>query len=120
MAQNVKKKLCTFDLQSIVTPVRADVLEQLLIQTGDNKERRNCVVNGFRFGFSLGYRGPTKVKLEGPNVKLRVGTPTELWNKIMKEVKLKRVAGPFESPLFKHYIQSPIGLVPKDGGKPHT
>ena len=35
----------------------------------------------------------------------------------MKEVKLKRYAGPFESPPFEHYIQSPIGLVPKDNGK---
>ena len=35
----------------------------------------------------------------------------------MKEVKLGRYTGPFDSPPFEHYIQSPIGLVPKDGGK---
>ena len=35
----------------------------------------------------------------------------------MKEVKLKRYAGPFEKILFDNYIQSPIGLVPKDNGK---
>ena len=40
-----------------------------------------------------------------------------LWNKVMKEVKLKRYAGLFEQIPFKHYIQLPIGLVPKDGGK---
>ena len=35
----------------------------------------------------------------------------------MKEVKLKRYAGPFaEIPFKDHYIQSPIGLVEKDGG----
>ena len=34
----------------------------------------------------------------------------------MKEVKLKRYAGPFSKPPFKDYIQSPIGLVPKDNG----
>ena len=34
----------------------------------------------------------------------------------MKEVKLKRYAGPFEKiPFDDDYIQSPIGLVPKDG-----
>ena len=35
----------------------------------------------------------------------------------MKEVKLKRYAGPFNKPPFENYIQSPIGLVPKDGGR---
>ena len=35
----------------------------------------------------------------------------------MKEVKLKRFAGPYENIPFDTYIQSPIGLVPKDGGK---
>ena len=35
----------------------------------------------------------------------------------MKEVKLGRFAGPFKDPPFKYFVQSPIGLVPKDGGK---
>ena len=35
----------------------------------------------------------------------------------MKEVKLKRYAGPFSEIPFDSYIQSPIGLVPKDNGK---
>ena len=34
----------------------------------------------------------------------------------MKEVKLKCVAGPFDSVPYENYIQSPIGLVPKAGG----
>ena len=40
-----------------------------------------------------------------------------LWNKVMKEVEAKRFAGPFEKIPFDNFIQSPIGLVPKDGGK---
>ena len=35
----------------------------------------------------------------------------------MKEVKLGRYAGPFHRLPFNNYIQSPIGLVLKDGGK---
>ena len=35
----------------------------------------------------------------------------------MKEIAEKRMAGPFEDIPFEHFIQSPIGLVPKDGGK---
>ena len=40
-----------------------------------------------------------------------------MWNKIMAEVKEKRVAGPFEAIPFTNYIQSPIGLVPKKENK---
>ena len=58
------------------------------------------------------------VNITSPNLKFRgIGNPTILWNKVMKEVKEERYAGPFESIPFDHYIQSPIGLVPKDGGK---
>ena len=35
----------------------------------------------------------------------------------MKEVKEERYAGPFEQIPFEYYIQSPIGLVPKECGK---
>ena len=48
---------------------------------------------------------------------MTVGTKTELWNKVMKEVKEKRYAGPFDKIPFENYIQSPIGLVPKDNGR---
>ena len=35
----------------------------------------------------------------------------------MKEVKNKRYAGPFKDIPFDNFIQSPIGLVPKDNSK---
>ena len=34
----------------------------------------------------------------------------------MKEVKEGHYVGPFEQIPFESYVQSPIGLVPKDGG----
>ena len=40
-----------------------------------------------------------------------------MWDKVMKEVREKRYAGPFEKPPFKHFMQSPIGLVPKSNGQ---
>ena len=54
---------------------------------------------------------------KSPNLKLRIGSLTEIWNKVMTEVKAKRYTGPFEEVPYKHFIQSPIGLVPKDKGK---
>ena len=44
-----------------------------------------------------------------------MGTKVQLLNKLMKEVMLCRVAGPFSSIPFENFIQSPIGFVPKDG-----
>ena len=49
------------------------------------------------------------------NIPFFVGNCEVMWNKLMKEVKLQRVAGPFDHIPFEHFIQSPIGLVPKDG-----
>ena len=77
-------------------------------------------MQGFKQGFSLGYCHDKKVQLTAPNLKLRIGNPTILWNKVMKEVKLGRYAGPFAQvpEQFKDdFIQSPIGLVPKDRGR---
>ena len=54
--------------------------------------------------------------LESDNLIFLIGDKTELWNKIMTEVEAGRYDGPFDSPPFKSYKQSPVGLVPKDKG----
>ena len=51
------------------------------------------------------------------NIPLKIGNSTVLWNKIMKEVKAGRYAGPFQHIPFDNYMQSPIGLVPKAKNK---
>ena len=61
----------------------------------------------------MGYTGPAKIRQYSQNLKLRVGSKIQLWNKIMKEVKLKWYAGPYDKPPFDNFIQSPVGLVPK-------
>ena len=94
-------------------------MAKMLNESGYNRKKTNYLVEGFRRGFSLQYEGPLqKVRREAPNLKLRVGSQLELWNKIMKEVKAGWYAGPFRGkPPFKHYVQSPVGLVPKDKGR---
>ena len=104
-------------MDSVVTPVDPDVLERLLIQSEYDPEETEFLVDGFQNGFDIGYRGATNVKLSAPNLKFRgVRNEILLWNKVMKEVGLGRYAGPFPEIPFEYYIQSPIGLVPKDGG----
>ena len=106
-----------FDLDNIVTPVNVDVLERLLLDANYDKKETEYLVNGFRDGFSLQFAGNRKIVKTAPNLKLRVGSPTELWNKVMTEVQKGRYAGPYKEVPFEYYIQSPIGLVPKDKGK---
>ena len=101
----------------MVTPVNTDKLLELLNSTNYDRSETDFLVTGFTQGFDLGYRGRQDIQQVAPNLKFTIGDEIELWNKVMKEVKLKRYAGPLESIPFKHYIQSPIGLVPKDGGK---
>ena len=105
-----------FDLETIVTPVQVDVYERLLQEAGYDANETNYLVNGFRNGFSLDFEGDHEVIKTAPNSTLRVGSETELSNKVMTEVQKGRYAGPFDKVPFDHYIQSPIGLVPKDNG----
>ena len=74
------------------------------------------LIEGFTSRFDLGYRGPKKRKNESKNIPFTIGNKFVLWEKIIKEVKLGRVAGPFAKPPFDNFVQSPVGLVPKDNG----
>ena len=104
------------DLDNIMTPVDVDKFEDLLIKANYDQEETKYLVNGFRNGFALEYKGDRDITKTAPNLKIRIGSPLELWNKVMVEVGKQRYAGPFVEPPFKRYIQSPIGLVPKDKG----
>ena len=105
------------NLKDIVTPVDVSAYERLLKEAGYDAQKTRYLVNGFTNGFDLEYQGPRNVKRSARNLPLSVGSKEELWNKVMTEVKACRYAGPFNKPPFKHFIQSPIGLVPKDKGK---
>ena len=105
------------DLENIFSPVNHAELEKFLIRTNYDKDKTKFLIDGFKNGFDLGYRGPQQIRQTSQNLKFTIGDKIELWNKVMKEVKEKRYAGPFENIPFENYIQSPIGLVPKDGGK---
>ena len=105
------------NLKDIVSPVNSAKLRELLEATAYNKQETEFLINSFEQGFELGYEGPEFVNLTSPNLKFTIGDDVILWNKVMKEVKAERYAGPFRHIPFLQYIQSPIGLVPKDQGK---
>ena len=108
-----------FDIQNVVTPIKPEVFRDLLVESNYDQEETEFLYKSFKEGFDLGYQGDMDAKITSQNLKLAgIGDETDLWNKVMKEVKLLKYAGPFrEIPFQDHFIQSPIGLVPKDGGK---
>ena len=106
-----------FDLQNVIMPVNADKLNKFLTDSEYDPVKTHFLCDCFRKVFSINYQGPTNVRVISPNLKLWVGDKTQLWKKVMKEVKLKHFTGPFSHSPFDNFIQSPIGLVDKDHGK---
>ena len=106
-----------YNLQDIITPIDCEALTQLLVESNYEKSEIQFLCDGFTNGFDIGYEGLKDHQSEANNLPFTIGNHIILWNKLMKEVKLNRVAGPFTSVPFENYIQSLIGLVPKDGGQ---
>ena len=105
------------DLNNITTPLNIKILEQILVDTKYDVGETKFLVGGFSQGFDIGYKGPVKRQSRSKNIPFTVGNKVELWSKIMKEVKAKRMAGPYDEIPFADYIQSPVGLVPNAGNK---
>ena len=105
------------NLTDVVTPIKVKNFEQMLRHYGYDRGKTEYLIDGFTNGFDMGYRGPTIRQDYSRNIPFSVGDSFELWDKIMKEVQLGRYAGPFESPPYTNFMQSPVGLVPKAGNK---
>ena len=102
----------------MITPVNPKVLNKMLKETDCDIKETKFLVDGFTRGFDILYEGPANRRDEAKNLPFReVGSNRILWDKIMTEVNLERNAGPYDRPPYKNYVQSPIGLVPKAGGK---
>lgn len=94
-----------------ITPIKVNNLESLLanIHHADS----SFLVEGFRNGFSI----PSKLDLppisDIKNHSSSLSNPSIVSAKILQEVKLNRVSGPFDNPPLNNLILSPLGLVPK-------
>ena len=108
--------LVNWDLEEIHSLVDVGKLESMLKQSNYHPGEIAFLVNGFKEGFSIQYQGPVDRRSSSPNITFSVGNSQILWDKLIKEIQLKWVAGRFETIPFNHYIQSPVGLIPKDEG----
>ena len=106
-----------YNWNDVVTPLNVRSYAELLHHTQYDKEKSKFLIEGFTRGFSLEYEGLLCRQDKSRNIPFSVENATEMWRKVMKEVKLGRFARPYEQPPFTQYVQSPIGLVPKSGGQ---
>ena len=92
------------------TPIKINKLK--LILQGYDVEKLNFLISGFRHGLYLGYQGPR----ESCFVKNSDSTKNnwEVVNtKLKKEMKMGRIAGPFNMPPFEKFRVSPLAVIPK-------
>ena len=109
---------CNNVLDDIVTPIKIGPYHEMLTSTKYDKIKTDQLIKGFKEGFDIGYRGPMDRKDLADNIPLTIGNKSDLWAKLIKEVKANRFAGPFYDKIpYTNFIQSPIGLVPKAGNQ---
>lgn len=90
------------------TPIKVNNLAIVL----QNYPQKQFLIDGFTNGFRIMYDGPN-LEYEIPNNRSAAMNERVVTEKIIKEVQLGRVAGPFSAPPFPHFRVSPLGLVPK-------
>ena len=93
-----------------VTPVKVDRLNFFL--TGYHPPPRQFLVNGFSYGFRVGFVGNRRAS-QSPNLKSALEQPQAFSSKLLIELEAGRIRGPFPHPPFLEFICSPLGIVPK-------
>ena len=101
-----------FQSKNLPTPIDVPKLDRLLSGYGEMEKRR--LVDGFTRGFTI----PSTIssdpcKFGYTNHKTVLSNMSVVQDKLDKELRLGRIAGPFVDPPFENFIVSPLGLVPK-------
>ena len=94
------------------TPVRVNKLVHYLKGYTCNIPVARFLLDSFSRGFPLNYQGPRQ-SFFATNLKSAIDNPMAVDVKISQELKLNRIAGPFDQPPFECFRVSPLGLVPK-------
>ena len=94
------------------TPLKVDQL-QMLLQDHPQPAKVSYVLSGVETWFLPRIRGGTELQsARQPSVRCKSNLEL-IRDRLTKEIKLGRMWGPFNQPLFKHLMCSPVGLVPK-------
>ena len=110
-----RKVQCSHNNLCICRKYRSPINLSTLIPLLDiypDKKLAAILKSGFSEGFKLGYEGE-RVSRDAPNLKSVSQLHDKAIEKIDKEVKLGRIAGPFNGAPCPNLIISPIGIIPK-------
>ena len=92
------------------TPVKVDRPNFFL--TGYHPPLRQFLVNGFSYGFRVGFVGERRAA-QSPNLKSVIEQPQAVRSKLLKQLEAGRIRGPFPRPPFREFACSTLGIVPK-------
>ncbi len=81
-----------------------------------NRPFAQYVLQGFSFGFPIGYNGPRSPR-RAPNLPSARCRPQVITDYLSTECRARNTAGPFPSPPFPNLTISPLGVVPKKRSK---
>ena len=96
-----------------ISPIKLQNFEMLLASHPD-RQKVNYVVNGLRFGFTLGFQPQScKLKSVTSNCHSAYEHPTVIDDYLTKEIKFGRVFGPTQTPPFSNLHISRFGVIPK-------
>ena len=82
------------------------------LQQYPNKILATYIINGFTYGFSIGYQGPPLAN-NPPNLKSASKFPRIITEYLATECRAGHTAGPFDTPPFSPIHISPLGVIPK-------
>ena len=91
--------------------MRVGKLEKLLTDFSN----KNFIINGFKYGFRIGYTG-NHTNVLASNAKSVNQNPEATLGKINEELKLGRLAGPFITSPFSYFKSCPLALRLKSNG----
>jgi hypothetical protein len=106
--------LCRVTGLAITSPLRPEAWHRHLHHHPDPNWAHR-LVHDIIFGVNIGYTGKRSVAITSPNFTFSEAEDQAVSQDIANEVRLARIAGPFDTPPFAHYRCSPIKTVPKKG-----
>ena len=96
---------------SVSTPI--DVLSlELELSSHPDRAFVTILIHALKYGMHIGYNGPQKYRVSRNLISARQH-PDVISANLQKEIKLRRVAGPFPSVPLPNFQCHPVGVVPK-------
>lgn len=81
------------------------MLNELLAQY----DNRDYLVKGFKYGFTVHFDGKEK-PLDCENSQNALDNSSIVWGKLEREIKIGRIAGPYDKPPFDNFKCSPLNI----------